>query len=120
MDYKEILKNYGNDVERTLNRFGGNQNLYRKFITLFFQNEELKKMRELYNNKEYEELRMAAHTGKGIARNMGFTKLYKMLEEIVDKLHKEEYDDIGEMIEKVLDERENLKKALKEADDLYF
>ncbi|MCI6034114.1 MAG: hypothetical protein SOY68_00745 [Fusobacterium varium] len=77
-------------------------------------------MRELYNNKEYEELRMAAHTGKGIARNMGFTKLYKMLEEIVDKLHKEEYDDIGEMIEKVLDERENLKKALKEADDLYF
>ena len=51
---------------------------------------------------------------------MGFTKLYKMLEEIVDKLHKEEYDDIGEMIEKVLDERENLKKALKEADDLYF
>ena len=27
MDYKEVLKNYGNDVDETLNRFCGNENI---------------------------------------------------------------------------------------------
>ena len=34
MDYKEVLKNYGNDVDETLNRFCGNENLYKKLNSI--------------------------------------------------------------------------------------
>lgn len=118
MDYKEVLKNYGNDVDGTLNRFLGNENLYKKFIRIFFERENPEKMREQYRNKKYDELLMAAHMYKGITGNLGLTKLFEMFGGIVDKTRREEYGTIGEMVEKVLEEKEKLERALKESEGL--
>ncbi|MHD0319311.1 Hpt domain-containing protein [Fusobacterium sp. THCT1E2] len=118
MDYKEVLKNYGNDVDGTLNRFCGNENLYKKFIRIFFERENPEKIREQYKNKEYDELLMAAHTYKGITGNLGLTKLFEMFGEIVDKIRRKDYETIREMIEKVLEEKEKLERALKESEGL--
>ncbi|WP_308008976.1 hypothetical protein [uncultured Fusobacterium sp.] len=116
MDYKEILKNYGNDVDETLNRFCGNENLYKKFIRIFFQRENPEKIREQYKNKEYDQLLISTHTYKGITGNLGLTRLFEMFGEIVNKIRREEYEPVEEMIEKVLEEKENLERALKESD----
>ena len=39
-----------------------------------------------------------------------------MFGEIVNKIRREEYEPVEEMIEKVLEEKENLERALKESD----
>ena len=41
MDYKEVLKNYGNDVDGTLNRFLENENLYKKFIRIIAKEKKI-------------------------------------------------------------------------------
>lgn len=37
MTYKDILVQYGNDVEKILVKFNGNEALHKKFVKLFFQ-----------------------------------------------------------------------------------
>ena len=112
MDYKDILKEDGNDVERTLNRFCGNEELYKKFLIIFFKKENPENIRELYKDKKYEELFMASHTYKGVTGNLGLQKLYEGFAKLDGKIRNEDYEGIGELIEEVLEKKLELQKKL--------
>lgn len=78
------------NVDEALNRVSGNMELYVKILKKFYDdNKELiSKIKELIEEKEWENLKFKIHTLKGVSANLGsrfIPKLCEELEKIVQK-----------------------------------
>lgn len=117
MTYKDILVQYGNDVEKILVKFNGNEALHKKFVKLFFQREDMEKLKKLYENEKYIEILMKAHSYKQISGNLGLLKLCEDFGRIVDKVYAKDYESLGELIKATLAGKAEIEKALEKAVD---
>lgn len=119
MNYKEVLKEHGTDIEVTLLRFCQDEKLYKRFLERFFRGENVERIREIYKDEKYQELEIATHTYKGVCGNLGLSKLQKYFEEIREKIRKENYENLEELIEKALKEKKELGEELEKSRDWY-
>lgn len=119
MNYKEVLKEHGTDIEVTLLRFCQDEKLYKRFLERFFRGENVERIREICKDEKYQELEIAAHTYKGVCGNLGLSKLQKYFEEIREKIRKENYENLEELIEKALKEKKELGEELEKSRDWY-
>ncbi len=71
------------DLEGTLRRFGGSEQLLRRFVQKFPQDTTFAALKDAAEQKNYPEIEKAAHTLKGIAGNLGFTALYQGCSDLV-------------------------------------
>lgn len=117
MTYKDILVYYGNDIEKILVKFNGNEVLHKKFVKSFFQRENMEKLKELYKEEKYIEILMKAHSYKQISANLGLIKLCEDFGKIVDKVHGKDYEKLGELIMETLEGKAKIEKALEKAVD---
>ena len=89
------------------------------FQKRFFRGENVERIREIYKDEKYQELEIATHTHKGVCGNLGLSKLQKYFEEIREKIRKENYENLEELIEKALKEKKELGEALEKSRDWY-
>ena len=68
---KECLEAYGADYTATMERFMGNEALYRKIFDMFFQDENLRRLGAALKEEDDTAAFEAAHTLKGVTGNMG-------------------------------------------------
>lgn len=78
------LKNIGVDTGTALNRFMGNENLYKKFLFKFPTDDNFRKLKSAIDNKDSRAAFMAAHTVKGVAANLGLDPFSDIIEQIVE------------------------------------
>lgn len=78
------------DVDKSLDRFMGNEELYFKFLKRYAQDETIEKIRKAMIEKDYGEAEMEAHTMKGVAFNLGLDALGRQFDEIVQNLRRGE------------------------------
>jgi HPt (histidine-containing phosphotransfer) domain-containing protein len=70
------LKAAGCDVDGALDRFMGNQALYEKFLFKFLDDDNFIKVLPSFEKKDYQGALESTHTIKGVAGNLGLTRLY--------------------------------------------
>lgn len=83
--FKE-LKLLGTDVDEALERFGGNAELYRKFIIKFLKNADEYNPDSAFESGDYDEAFKRVHALKGVSGNLSFVPLYTAYSEITELL----------------------------------
>ena len=73
---REKLESAGMEIDRTIERFSGNEALYFKFLKKFPGDENMEQLTRAVEEGDSETALRAAHTLKGIALNLGFERLY--------------------------------------------
>lgn len=112
----EKLDEYGCDVETTLERFVGDEELYKLCLYEFLTDEGFKNLEKYIEIKDMENIFNEAHTLKGVILNLGLNPLYEKLSIIVEKLRNDKTQNVDlEYVEfiKELDRFEEVLKSIK-------
>lgn len=88
------LKDDGIDLGVIDQCFGGNENIYFKFLRRFFEDKDYINFNELMFQGNYSEAFNSAHALKGVAGNLGMIKVYEFLVVIVEKLRNSNYEEL--------------------------
>ena len=97
MTLQECYVKIGGDYNDILHRFM-NENMVRKFVLKFPQDNNMALFEESWAKKDYETAFRAMHTLKGVAVNLGFTALYNVSSALTEKLRSQEYDNLDGLI----------------------
>lgn len=94
--FKKKLRETGADVEATIKRFMGNEDIYEKFVRRFPQDQNYKKLEEHLDSRNYEEAYKCAHTLKGVSANLGFDPVYRSVSALVEELRGRKPEEVDE------------------------
>lgn len=84
--FRKQMEENGADVDTTLNRFMGKEELYLKFIQKFQNDKNLENLQDCYKNDDYEGVFASAHSLKGVSGNLGLNPVYDVSAQICDLL----------------------------------
>lgn len=76
IDQKEKLLDLGVDLEETLERFVGNEDLYLRCLKKLSNDKNYSSMLDAIDSKDASAAFEAAHALKGVSANLGLDKLY--------------------------------------------
>lgn len=79
------LKAYGCDTDAALERFLGNEGMYAKFLTRFLEDPSFAEIKPALDIGDEDSAFKSTHTLKGVAGNLGFTGLYEISADMVEK-----------------------------------
>lgn len=114
-NFKERLIDYGFEIDKTLERFMGNEDLYEKFLKRFLEDESMENFKMYYEEEDMDKAFFSAHTLKGVAANLGITPILIPLEPLVEKLRAgESGEEVKEYFEKLKEEYEKVKVIIEE------
>ena len=88
--FKELFEAYGADYESTMERFMGSEEIFKEFLDMLFEDENLQRLGSALAEEDLPAAFEAAHTLKGVVGNMGLVPLYEAVCAIVEPLRKEE------------------------------
>lgn len=83
MEFIEAMKAIGVDTAGTLYRFGGNQDLWKRFVKKFAHEATYKALEKAVKENEHRDIENQAHTLKGVAANLGFSRLSEVCNDLV-------------------------------------
>lgn len=89
MTVSEFYKAVGGDYEDIVKRFCGEERVIR-FLGLFLKDTSVEDLRRNMKEENYKDAFRAAHTLKGVAVNLGITKMYNAASEITEALRAED------------------------------
>lgn len=82
----QSLQQAGADVQAAVERFGGNEALYMKFVGKFPADMNYQNLISSLEKGDMENLHACAHTLKGVSANLGFTRLSEACAAMVSQL----------------------------------
>ena len=83
---KEQLRQAGVDVEKAVERFMGNEDLYWKFALRFLEDKNTQMLSEALEKQDVKEAFAAAHNLKGVCGNLSFMYLYEIAGNMTEDL----------------------------------
>ncbi len=92
--FRRQLEESGADVEATLNRFMGNDAIYRKFLGKFPSDPNYENLGTNIESENYEEAYKCAHALKGVVGNLGLTPIYEAVSTLVEELRNKANADV--------------------------
>lgn len=84
--FRNKLEENGADVNATLRRFMGNENMYLKFLKKFPGDQNYQNLGTSLEAGNYEEAFRCAHTLKGVAANLGLLPVQTSVSGLVEEL----------------------------------
>ena len=90
MTIQECYTALEGDYEEVLSRLYS-EALVKKFVGKFLADQSFQQLEGSLNAEDYDEAFRAAHTLKGVAQNLSFTKLYHSSHEITEALRTKDY-----------------------------
>ena len=109
-----ILSDYGVELNTTLNRFAGDEELYIDCLLDFISDKNFKLLESAMEEKDYPAAFQYAHTLKGVSGNLGLTPLYKAVCDLTEPLRNKKYEAIHELYLQVKDQHHRLHIILKQ------
>ena len=106
------IKDDGIDLRVIDQCFGGNEEIYFKFLRRFFEDKDYINFNELMLQENYSEAFNSAHALKGVAGNLGMIKVYEFLVVIVEKIRNLNYEDLDTLYIKLKKECDSLQEVL--------
>ena len=89
----KALKGGGFDLEKTIERFSGNVDMYERFLKKFPNDESFAQIAPAFAANNREAALNAAHTLKGVSANLGMTALYEACSNTVDLIRADKFED---------------------------
>lgn len=83
---KAQLEELGTDVDNTISRFMGKEDLYIKFLNKFQSDQSFENIEKAIADQNPEEAFKAAHTLKGVASNLGLNPIAQCASDITELL----------------------------------
>lgn len=74
-DFREKLLSVSIDADHTIDRFMGNEELYKKFLGKFLKDVSYQELMEGYEQHDASKAFRAAHTLKGVSANLGLISI---------------------------------------------
>ena len=106
------LEELGVELDEVMERFIGDEDLYFECMEQFVQDPAFGKLGESLGIRDYEEAFSQAHSLKGVSGNLGLTKMYQAVCEIVEPLRKKEYDNIEQNYVLVMQQLESVRSVV--------
>ncbi|NLY82171.1 MAG: Hpt domain-containing protein [Clostridiales bacterium] len=78
------LIEYVSDIDDVMKRFVDDEDFYIECLVLFFEDDNLEKLKIAIDNRDLNEAFNAAHTIKGISGNLGLTPIFNLASELVE------------------------------------
>lgn len=103
-ELKEIYEIAGSDPKEVIVRYGGNEEMLRRFLCLFAQDSSFSELQAALAAGNTEEAFCAVHTLKGICANLGFARLYEKSSEMTELLRRGELDNAAPLFTGLEDE----------------
>ena len=103
MTIQECYTALEGDYEEVLSRLYS-EALVKKFVGKFLADQSFQQLEGSLNAEDYDEAFRAAHTLKGVAQNLSFTKLYRSSHEITEALRTKNYDLALQLLPQVEDD----------------
>jgi HPt (histidine-containing phosphotransfer) domain-containing protein len=116
-EYSELftaLEKLNVDVNGTVERFVGNDDLYVKFLMEFAETERFPDIYQALENRNTQGLIMLVHKLKGVGGNLGMPDIYTLGEEIIEQLNANSYDGLDEKLHKLEELSSKVRTAIKE------
>ena len=104
------LREYGCDVEHTLERFVNDEDFYWECFDILFSGDALKRLGESIKNGNAREAFICAHGMKGTVSNLGLTPLFEKLEPVVETLRGGKTDGVMQLYDLLCEEWERCRK----------
>ena len=115
--FRDTLEAYGVDYQTTMDRFLGNETLYRSLLDRLFEDDSLQKLGDALASGDTAKAFEAAHTLKGVTGNMGLTPLYAALCTLVEPLRtgerRDDYPMLFQAVQTEFRRADELRAALK-------
>lgn len=89
---KQGLINLNTDYYKALERFVGNEDLYRRFLFQFLNDNNFYGLKESLRCKDINSAFHYAHTLRGVTGNLGLAKLYETTQPLVELLRNRQLD----------------------------
>lgn len=83
-NFKATLEEMGMDVNNTVSRFMGKEELYLKFLSKFQTDQSVANIQQYISEQNVEEAFKSAHTLKGVAANLGLDPIAQHASDIVE------------------------------------
>lgn len=113
MTLRECYETLGADLEGALKRLAS-EKLVERFALKFLNDTSFGELEKALGDKNYEEAFRAAHTLKGVAANLSFTRLQEVSSEMTEMLREGNAPADGQYIETVRAEYTRTVEALKQ------
>ena len=88
---RAALSSYGIDYDDAMDRFGGNAELFFRLARKYLDGDNYARLVSAMEMHDFDEAYRQAHSLKGVAGNLSFTKLYTIAAEIASNLREGEY-----------------------------
>ena len=98
---RENLLKCGVNLDVTLERFMGSEDLLFKFLKKFLNDDNYKKLVKSIEEKEFEQAFSYAHTLKGVSANLGLDNLNFSTQKMVEKFRAKDYTDYDGMLKDI-------------------
>ena len=102
------LNQFGANTKEGLDRCMNNEAFYLRLVDKAINDDSFIKLKDELENKNYDEAFKIAHSLKGVLGNLSLTPLYDLAVEITENLRKVAEIDYFELINKLLNKREEL------------
>lgn len=93
-EFKKALIENGYDFDGVMDRLAGSEELYEELLQQFLEEDNLTQVLDDYQNRDYEALFMKIHTLKGVAGNLGLTRVYEESSDLTEKLRAKDYTNL--------------------------
>ena len=91
----------GVDVASTIARFGGNENLFLKYLRRFPADPTLGTLQAAMQSGDREEIKRTCHTLKGLSGNLGLTPLFNACATMMNELRASDTSDVSALYAEV-------------------
>jgi HPt (histidine-containing phosphotransfer) domain-containing protein len=102
------LNEFGANTKEGLDRCMNNEAFYLRLVDKAINDDSFIKLKDELENKNYDEAFKIAHSLKGVLGNLSLTPLYDLAVEITEYLRISKEIDYFELINKLLNKREEL------------
>ena len=109
----EKLRAWGCDLDGALERFLGDEELYKSCLPMVAEDESFDGLKEALAEDERKKAFDCAHTLKGVCANMGITPMFDTVEKIVEPLRAGINDGLMPVYEELSREREHLRSIIR-------
>ena len=100
MELKEFYNKIDGDYEGTVSRLMKDE-LIKKFVIKFLNDKSYEELKSNLASSNMEDAFRNVHTLKGVASNLGMTKLYTVSSKLTEALRNKEYDGVDVMFEAI-------------------
>ena len=108
----EKLQEYGADVKSGLERCMNSEDFYFRMISMLPDEKSFTELEEALKDNDLDKAFEAAHSLKGVAGNLSLSPLYDAASEITELLRAREQMDYTELLNKIMDQRQQIRKLI--------